>query len=254
MITFQNISQSFHNKTILHNISGQFYTGKINMVIGKSGTGKSVLLKNILGIIPPTQGKVFYDHQNFTALTNKKKILIKKKIGVLFQGGALFDAKTVAENVQLPLDFFTTMSTKEKKTRVAQCLSEVGLTHAHNKMPAALSGGMKKRVGIARAIIHHPSYLFCDEPNSGLDPQTALIIDELIQKITHTYKITTIIVTHDMQAVFGIGEHILFLDQGKKIWEGAKKELPNAKIPALQAFLFAGQIMKTYQKNLMESK
>ncbi len=252
MILFKNITKSFAQKKILDNISGQCYTGKINMIIGKSGTGKSVLLKNILDIIPPDQGEVFFNKKKRSTLTIQENIALKKKIGVLFQGGALFDAKTVAENVRLPLDFFTHMPLKKKNERVNQCLQEVGLEHAHNKMPEALSGGMKKRVGIARAIINNPEYLFCDEPNSGLDPQTALMIDELIQKITHTHKITTIIITHDMNAVFSIGEHILFLHEGKKLWEGTKQDIFNTNIKELNQFITAGHIMQIYRDKQKE--
>ena len=252
MIEFQNISKSFASKKIINNISGKFYTGKINMIIGKSGTGKSILLKNILGIITPDLGEVFFNKKNFFELSFHEKTEMKKKIGVLFQGGALFDAKTVAENVRLPLDFFTKMSLKEKNKRVDQCLNEVGLEYTHNKIPAELSGGMKKRVGIARAIINNPEYLFCDEPNAGLDPQTSSMIDELIQKITHTYKITTIIITHDMNAVFSIGEHFLFLHEGIKAWEGPKKNILDSDIKTLNEFIFAGNIMQVYKQSLQK--
>ncbi|MFD2247628.1 ABC transporter ATP-binding protein [Pontibacter ruber] len=244
MIEIHNIHKSFGGKKVLDGISGVFETGKINLLLGASGTGKSVLLKCIVGLIKPDLGSVTFDGTYFT--NNKLDIRqeIRRKIGMLFQGSALFDSMTVEENVDFPLKMLTNMSRKERIERVNFCLKRVGLEGANRKMPSELSGGMKKRVGIARAIAPNCTYLFCDEPNSGLDPQTALKIDELIKEITEEYNITTIIVTHDMNSVIEIGDKIMFLFEGKKLWEGTKDEIMDTDIKELNDFIFANRLMR----------
>lgn len=243
MIEAINISKSFGDKTILKRVSGVFEKGKPNLIIGASGTGKSVLLKCIVGLVKPDQGSVLYDNRDFYRGDRNTKIEIRREIGMLFQGGALFDSKTVHENVQFPLDTLTTMAKDEKIERVNFCLKRVGLENANNKMPSELSGGMKKRVGIARAIVNNPNYLFCDEPNSGLDPQTSVLIDELIQDISEDFNITTIVVTHDMNSVMGIGEKILFIYKGEKLWEGNKDDITHSNVKELDDFVFANKVM-----------
>lgn len=244
MIEIANISKSFGERKVLNNISGIFEKGKPNLIIGASGTGKSVLLKCIVEITKPDDGNVFYDKRNFTEGHRKLKIEIRREIGMLFQGGALFDSKTVEENVKFPLDMLaTTMTREEKIDRVNFCLKRVGLINANHKMPSELSGGMKKRVGIARAIVNNPKYLFCDEPNSGLDPQTSILIDELIQDITEDYDTTTIVVTHDMNSVMGIGDNIMFIYKGEKLWEGNKDNIVHSGIKELDDFVFANKVM-----------
>lgn len=243
MIELQNISKSFGNRKILNNISGTFSKGKPNLIIGASGTGKSVLLKCMVEIVEPDQGNVLYDKRNFTEGDKDLKIEIRREIGMLFQGGALFDSKTVEENVKFPLDMLAKLPRDEKYDRVNLCLNRVGLQNANKKMPSELSGGMKKRVGIARAIVNNPKYLFCDEPNSGLDPQTSILIDDLIADITYDYGTTTIIVTHDMNSVMGIGENIMFLYKGDKLWEGNKEEIVRSGVKELDDFVFANKVM-----------
>lgn len=244
MIEFQRIRKSFNNKPVLHGISGQFERGKVNLVIGASGTGKSVFIKCIVGLIQPDEGITLFDGRDFLNGSRNLKVHVRREIGMLFQGGALFDSKNVEDNVSFPLDILTDMSPEAKLERVNFCLQRVGLENVNQKMPNELSGGMRKRVGIARAIVNNPKYLFCDEPNSGLDPQTALVIDELIQEITYEYNITTIVVTHDMNSVVSIGDHILFLDRGEKAWEGTSKDLFHAESPPLRQFLFANKLMR----------
>lgn len=245
MIEIQNISKSFGEKKILHHISGVFEKGKTNLIIGASGTGKSVLLKCIVGLVHPDTGTVFYDGRNFTDADKEMKAEIRREIGMLFQGGALFDSKSVEENVMFPLDILTKMEPSEKIDRVNFCLKRVGLENVNDKMPSEISGGMKKRVGIARAIVNNPNYLFCDEPNSGLDPQTAILIDELIKEITDEFDITTVVVTHDMNSVMGIGEQILFMFQGEKLWEGSNKEILRSGVKQLDDFVFTNKVMQT---------
>ncbi len=245
MIKINNISKSFGDKNVLDGISGEFVKGKTNLIIGASGTGKSVLLKCIVGLIQPDTGSVYYDLRNFTEADKEMKSEIRREIGMLFQGGALFDSKNVEENVMFPLNILTTMPASEKIERVNFCLQRVGLEGVNKKMPSEISGGMKKRVGIARAIVNNPNYLFCDEPNSGLDPQTSIVIDELIMEITHEFDITTIVVTHDMNSVMGIGESILFLYKGHKLWDGSNKDIMNSGVEELDAFVFTNKIMKS---------
>jgi phospholipid/cholesterol/gamma-HCH transport system ATP-binding protein len=243
MISIDNISKKFGDKSILENISGTFEKGKPNLIIGASGTGKSVLLKCIVGLVRPDTGSVLYDGRDFYQGTRDTKIEIRREMGMLFQGGALFDSKTVEQNVMFPLDILTKMKPDEKLDRVNFCLKRVGLENANSKMPSEISGGMKKRVGIARAIVNNPRYLFCDEPNSGLDPQTSVLIDELIQDLSEDYDMTTIVVTHDMNSMIGIGEKILFLYKGHKLWEGTKNEITHSGIKELDDFVFANKVM-----------
>lgn len=248
MIKINNISKSFADKVILSGISSEFDKGKTNLIIGSSGTGKSVLLKCIVGLLQPDTGIVYYDLRNFTQADKEMKSEIRREIGMLFQGGALFDSKNVEENVMFPLDILTTMPAGEKIERVNFCLKRVGLEGVNKKMPSEISGGMKKRVGIARAIVNNPNYLFCDEPNSGLDPQTATVIDELIMEITHEFDITTIVVTHDMNSVMGIGEKIMFLSKGNKLWEGSNQDIMNSGVKELDDFVFTNRIMKNLKR------
>jgi phospholipid/cholesterol/gamma-HCH transport system ATP-binding protein len=245
MIEVVNISKSFGDRTILKNVNGIFEKGKPNLIIGASGTGKSVLLKCIVGLLRPDKGSVLYDKRDFYRGDRDTKIEIRREIGMLFQGGALFDSKTVEQNVQFPLDILTLMPRDEKIDRVNFCLKRVGLENANKKMPSELSGGMKKRVGIARAIVNEPDYLFCDEPNSGLDPQTSVLIDDLIQDITEDFKITTIVVTHDMNSVMGIGDKIMFIYKGEKLWEGTKEDITHSQVKELDDFVFSNKVMSS---------
>lgn len=245
MIKIKDISKSFSDKQVLSGISGEFEKGKTNLIIGSSGTGKSVLLKCIVGLIHPDTGSVYFDLRNFTEADKEMKSDIRREIGMLFQGGALFDSKNVEENVMFPLDILTKMSPAEKIERVNFCLKRVGLEGVNKKMPSEISGGMKKRVGIARAIVNNPNYLFCDEPNSGLDPQTSILIDELIMEITHEFDITTVVVTHDMNSVLGIGEKIMFLNKGNKLWEGSNNDLIHSGVKELDDFVFTNKVMRS---------
>lgn len=248
MIKIKNISKSFTGKIVLEGISGEFDKGKTNLIIGSSGTGKSVLLKCIVGLITPDEGNVFYDLRNFTEADKEIKAEIRREIGMLFQGGALFDSKNVEKNVMFPLDILTTMPYEQKIERVNFCLQRVGLENVNKKMPSEISGGMKKRVGIARAIVNNPNYLFCDEPNSGLDPQTSILIDDLIGEITHEFNITTVVVTHDMNSVMGIGEKIMFLYKGHKLWEGSSQEIMHSGVKELDDFVFSNKVMQNLKE------
>src|SRR6478735_9800138 len=245
MIKIQSISKSFGDKSVLNDISGVFEKGKPNLIIGASGTGKSVLLKCIVGLVKPDVGQVFYDGRDFYAGDSDLKTEIRREMGMLFQGGALFDSKNVLDNVKFPLDVLTKMKPDEKLDRVNFCLQRVGLENVNHKMPSEISGGMKKRVGIARAIVNNPNYLFCDEPNSGLDPQTSVLIDELIQDISEEFNMTTIVVTHDMNSVMGIGERIMFIFKGQKLWEGTKDDITHSGVKELDDFVFANKVMNS---------
>jgi phospholipid/cholesterol/gamma-HCH transport system ATP-binding protein len=244
MIEIKNISKSFGDRQILFDISGTFEKGKTSLVIGSSGTGKSVLLKCMLDLIKPEEGQVLYDGRRFLLQDEEDKKDIRRDMGVLFQGGALFDSKTVYENVEFPLKMLTTMPEPEKRERVEFCLHRVGLEGTGKLMPSEVSGGMKKRVGIARAIVMNPKYLFCDEPNSGLDPLTAIKIDELIKEITDEFKITTVVITHDMNSVLSIGEYIMFLYKGRKIWEGDSQSILKTHIKELDEFVFSNHALR----------
>ncbi|GHN03167.1 ABC transporter ATP-binding protein [Cytophagales bacterium WSM2-2] len=243
MIKVKDISKSFSGKMVLDGINAEFEKGKTNLIIGSSGTGKSVLLKCIVGLITPDDGRVFYDLRNFTEADKEMKSDIRREIGMLFQGGALFDSKNVEANVMFPLDVLTKMPLSEKRDRANLCLKRVGLEGSNKKAVSEISGGMKKRVGIARAIVNNPNYLFCDEPNSGLDPQTSILIDELIHEITHELDITTVVVTHDMNSVMGIGENIIFLYKGHKLWEGNSADITHSGVEELDDFVFANKVM-----------
>ena len=248
MIEIKNISKAFNGRQVLSGVSGVFHKGEPNLIIGSSGTGKSVLLKCIVGLIKFDDGGVFYDGRDFVNSTREIKTEIRREIGMLFQGGALFDSKTVEQNVMFPLDVLTKMPLDEKLDRVNFCLKRVGLENENHKMPSEISGGMQKRVGIARAIVNNSNYLFCDEPNSGLDPQTAILIDDLIQEITIEYNITTIVVTHDMNSVMGIGENIIYLCEGKKLWEGNKEDIADSGVKELDEFVFSNKVMSRLKR------
>src|SRR4051812_25907288 len=219
-------------------------TGKTNLIIGTSGSGKTVLQKCLVGLIEPDEGEIIYDGRSFTDMTEEERKLLRQQIGMLFQGSALFDSMTVQENVKFPLDMFTKDSHSQKVKRVNEVLERVNLEGSNKKYPAEISGGMKKRVGIARAIVLNPKYLFCDEPNSGLDPQTSMLIDKLIQEITKEYDITTVVNTHDMNSVMEIGDHIIYMHKGLKEWEGTKKEIIFSKNELLNEFIFASEFLK----------
>ena len=244
MIEVKNIRKSFNGNVILQDVTATMAAGKCNLIIGASGSGKTVFMKCLVGLFQPDSGDILYDGQPFTAMTVAEKKEIRKQIGMLFQGSALVDSLTVEKNVMFPLNMFTKDSSAEKLKRVNEVLERVNLVGANKKYPAELSGGMKKRVGIARAIVLNPKYLFCDEPNSGLDPQTSLVIDKLIQEITDEYKITTVVNTHDMNSVMEIGDHIIYMHKGLKEWEGTRKEIIFSKNERLNEFIFASEFLK----------
>jgi len=244
MIKADHIVKSFDGRTVLKDISVEFLTGKTNLIIGKSGSGKTVLLKSLVGLHEVDSGSVWYDDINFSALGFSERKAVRKDIGMIFQGGALLDSSTVEENVKLPLDLFTEQSEQEKLERVNFCLRRVNLETSNRLYPSELSGGMIKRVAIARAIVLNPRYLFCDEPNSGLDPQTSIVIDNLIREITEEYNITTIINTHDMNSVMEIGEKIVFIYEGCKWWEGSKEDILHTDNRELNDFVFASAMAK----------
>ena len=250
MIKCQNIFKSFDGRTVLEDISVEFETGKTNLIIGRSGSGKTVLLKTLVGLHTPDSGEIFYDDKCYTSLSFAERKAVRREVGMIFQGGALLDSSTVYENVRLPLDMFTNDSSAEKDKRVKACLERVELSHAGHLYPSELSGGMIKRAAIARAIVLNPKYLFCDEPNSGLDPQTSIVIDNLIHDITVEYNITTIINTHDMNSVMEIGDKIVYIHQGKKWWEGTKEEILHADNQELNDFVFASAMAKRAKKVL----
>ena len=244
MIRVKNIFKSFSGIEILKDISFEFEKGKTNLIIGKSGSGKSVLTKCIVGLFEPDKGEVFYNDRNFLKLKPKEKKEVRKEIGMLFQGSALFDSFSVEENVAFPLRMFTQMTNAEISERVNFCLKRVDIINKNSLYPSELSGGMQKRVAIARAISMQPKYLFCDEPNSGLDPVTAILIDELIREITVEYQMTTIVITHDMNSVLEIGDNILFIDDGIKKWEGNKDEILNVKVKELYDFVYVSKFLE----------
>jgi len=243
MIEVRNIKKQFGDKVVIEEVSAIMNPGQCNLIIGASGSGKTVLMKCLVGLLQPDDGEVIYDGKNFTKMRPEEKTEVRKEIGMLFQGSALFDSLTVEQNVMFPLNMFTKDSFKDKVNRVNEVLDKVNLKDTNKKFPAELSGGMKKRVGIARAIVLNPKYLFCDEPNSGLDPQTSLVIDKLIKDITIEYQITTVVNTHDMNSVMEIGNYILFLHQGKKEWEGNNTEIIFNKNQKLNDFIFASEFL-----------
>lgn len=244
MIEVKNIKKSFADKVVIDDVSATMKAGQCNLIIGSSGSGKTVLMKCMVGLFAPDMGDILYSGKNFTGMNVEEKTEIRKEIGMLFQGSALFDSQTVQQNVMFPLDMFTKDNYSTKLKRVNEVLARVNLVDANKKFPSEVSGGMKKRVALARAIVLNPKYLFCDEPNSGLDPQTSLVIDKLIQEITLEYNITTVINTHDMNSVMEIGNYILYMYQGKKEWEGTNKEIIFSKNQRLNDFIFASDFLR----------
>ncbi len=247
MIEIKNISKTFGDRVVVDKINFLFETGKTNLIIGESGSGKTTLLKIMVGLLSPEEGEVLYDGRNFLTMSENGKQEIRKEIGMLFQAGAMFDSMTLEDNVRFPLDMFTKLSTEEKDERVNFCLAKVKLENRNQLYPSELSGGMKKRAALARAISVSPKYLFCDEPNSGLDPKTSLVIDALIKEITNELKITTIVVTHDMNSVLEIGDNILYLYKGKKWWEGNRHEILNTTNQELHDFVYASEFLRQFR-------
>ncbi len=244
MIQLIDLRKSFEDKTVLKGIETTFEAGKTNLIIGQSGSGKTVLMKCIVGLFEPTSGQILYDGRDFVAMNKKERMLLRREMGMIFQSAALFDSLSVLENVMFPLDMFSDDSYKERRHRAQFCLDRVNLSEAGSKFPGEISGGMQKRVAIARAIALNPKYLFCDEPNSGLDPKTSLVIDELIHSITQEFGTTTIINTHDMNSVMGIGEHIVYIYEGHREWEGTKEEVMSADNERLNSFIFASDLFR----------
>lgn len=252
MIEVRNLTKSFGNKVVLDNINVTFETGKTNLIIGQSGSGKTVLMKNLVGLLQPTSGEVLYDDRDFIRMSKKEKVQMRREMGMIFQSAALFDSLNVLENVMFPLDMFSTMNYRERVKRAQECLDRVNLIEAQQKYPGEISGGMQKRVAIARAIVMNPKYLFCDEPNSGLDPKTSLVIDELLSGITKDYNMTTIINTHDMNSVMGIGENICFIYQGHKEWQGNKDEVMTSTNEKLNDLVFASDLFRKVKEVELE--
>lgn len=252
MIEVKNLYKSFGDKEVLKNISTVFEDGKTNLIIGQSGAGKTVLMRCVTGLMIPTSGEVLYDGRNFVNLKKKLQVQMRREMGMIFQSAALFDSQTVLENVRFPLDMFSNMTLRERQKRAMECLDRVNLTGAEDKFPGEISGGMQKRVAIARAIVMKPKYLFCDEPNSGLDPKTSLVIDELLTDITHELNTTTIINTHDMNSVMGIGENIVFISDGRAEWQGDKESVMTAKNKKLNGLVFASDLFKKVKEAELE--
>lgn len=252
MIEVKNVVKSFEDKTVLHGINAKFYDGKTNLIIGQSGSGKTVLVKNLVGLLKPEEGEILYDGRDITKMSVRQMKEIRKEIGMLFQGSALFDSETVEGNVMFPLKMFSDMSYAEMKERAEFCIHRVNLDGANNKYPSEISGGMQKRAAIARAIALNPKYLFCDEPNSGLDPKTSLVIDDLLSDITHEYGITTIINTHDMNSVIGIGENIIFIKNGYMNWTGTSKDIFTSDNEALNDFVFATNLFQNAKSYMLQ--
>lgn len=253
MIEVRNLYKSFDGKEILHDISTDFIDGKTNLIIGQSGSGKTVLMKNLVGLLLPTSGHVYYDGRDFVAMSKHEKIQLRREMGMIFQSSALFDSLTVLENVMFPLDMFSNMTLRDRTKRAKYCLDRVDLHDVEEKFPGELSGGMQKRVAIARAIALNPKYLFCDEPNSGLDPKTSLVIDALLHSITQEFNMTTIINTHDMNSVMGIGENIIFIYKGHKEWHGISAEVMPSTNKRLIDFVFASDLLKQLRSREMEN-
>lgn len=244
MIEVKHLYKSFEDKDVLLDINAVFENGKTNLIIGQSGSGKTVLMKNLVGLFTPTKGEILYDGRDFVAMNKREKAQVRREMGMLFQSSALFDSLTVRDNVMFPLDMFSDMTLRDRQKRAQECLDRVNLSDAGRKYPAEISGGMQKRVAIARAIALNPRYLFCDEPNSGLDPQTSLVIDELLHDITVEYNMTTIINTHDMNSVLGIGDNIIFICRGRKEWEGDKTKVMTSTNKDLNELVFASELFK----------
>ena len=252
MIEIKGLSKEFPDKKVLHGIDCVFYDGKTNLIIGRSGSGKTVLMNCLVGLLPPTSGQILCDGRDLVQMNKRERTLLRREMGMLFQGSALFDSLTVLENVMFPLDMFSPLSYKDRKKRAQECLERVNLIDAQQKFPAELSGGMQKRAAIARAISMQPKYLFCDEPNSGLDPKTSLVIDKLIHEITIENDMTTIINTHDMNSVMGIGENILYIYQGHKEWQGNSNDILTSDNERLNDFIFASDFSKQLRKSMEE--
>jgi phospholipid/cholesterol/gamma-HCH transport system ATP-binding protein len=244
MIEVKNLYKSFDDKEVLKDICTVFEDGKTNLIIGQSGSGKTVLMKNLVGLLTPTSGQVLYDGRDFVQMSKKEKVMMRREMGMIFQSAALFDSLSVLENVMFPLDMFSNMTLRERQQRAMDCLARVNLVGAENKYPGEISGGMQKRVAIARAISLNPKYLFCDEPNSGLDPKTSLVIDELLHSITREFNMTTIINTHDMNSVMGIGENVIFIYEGHKEWQGVSADIMGSTNKRLTDFIFASDLLK----------
>ena len=253
MIEVKHLYKSFEGKEVLKDINTTFEDGKTNLIIGQSGSGKTVLMKNLVGLLEPTKGEVLYDGRDFVNLSKHDKVMMRREMGMIFQSAALFDSLTVLENVMFPLDMFSAMTLRERIHRAKECLDRVNLKDADEKFPGEISGGMQKRVAIARAIALNPKYLFCDEPNSGLDPKTSLVIDDLLHSITQEYNITTIINTHDMNSVMGIGENIIFIYEGEKAWQGESSMIMGSDNQKLTDFIFASDLLKNMRQIVIEN-
>ena len=253
MIEVKHLYKSFEDKDVLKDINTVFEDGKTNLIIGQSGSGKTVLMKNLVGLLTPTKGQVLYDGRDFVQLSKHEKVMMRREMGMIFQSAALFDSLTVLENVMFPLDMFSTMTLRERIRRAKECLARVNLKGADEKFPGEISGGMQKRVAIARAIALNPKYLFCDEPNSGLDPKTSLVIDDLLHSITQEYNMTTIINTHDMNSVMGIGENIIFIYEGEKAWQGDSSMIMGSDNQKLTDFIFASDLLKNMRQIVIEN-
>lgn len=252
MIEVKHITKSFEGRPVLKNISTVFEDGKTNLIIGRSGSGKTVMIKNIIGLMRPDSGQILYDGRDLTLMNKEDLKILRKEMGMLFQGSALFDSMTVLENVMFPLDMFSKASTKERQMRAEFCLDRVNLSEAGHLYPSEISGGMMKRAAIARAIALNPKYLFCDEPNSGLDPKTSLVIDDLIHDITIEFNMTTVINTHDMNSVMNIGDNIVFIKEGVKEWQGTKEDIITSDNQALNDFIFASDLFRKVKKMEVE--
>ena len=253
MIEVKHLYKSFEDKDVLKDINTVFEDGKTNLIIGQSGSGKTVLMKNLVGLLTPTKGQVLYDGRDFVQLSKHEKVMMRREMGMIFQSAALFDSLTVLENVMFPLDMFSSMTLRERIRRAKECLERVNLKDADEKFPGEISGGMQKRVAIARAIALNPKYLFCDEPNSGLDPKTSLVIDDLLHSITQEYNMTTIINTHDMNSVMGIGENIIFIYEGEKAWQGESSMIMGSDNQKLTDFIFASDLLKNMRQVVIEN-
>lgn len=252
MIEVRNLTKSFDDKTVLHGVDATFYTGKTNLIIGQSGSGKTVLMKSLVGLLRPEEGEILFDGRDLLKMKRDEISDLRKEIGMLFQGSALFDSETVLGNVMFPLTMFSDMNRAQQRERAMFCIERVNLLGAENKYPSEISGGMQKRVAIARAISLNPRYLFCDEPNSGLDPKTSILIDELLSDITHEYDITTVINTHDMNSVLGIGENIIFINKGYREWVGDMSQIYNTSNEALNNFVFATRLFQEVREYVAE--
>ncbi len=254
MIRTENIKKSFGENEVLKGVSTEFYSGKPNLIIGSSGAGKTVLLKLLIGLFEPTEGKVYYDDTDLFSLDDEALRQVRMKVGMLFQGNALFDSMSVGENIRFPMDMFTNKTLAEKEQRVDECLEMVNMEGINDRYPSEVSGGMQKRVGIARAMVLEPKYLFCDEPNSGLDPKTSILIDELICDLTTTNNITTIINTHDMNSVMGIGDNIILLKDGNLAWQGDKTQVLESDSEVLQDFIFASPFLQRLREDALKTR